>query len=85
MLLADLAGNVGRLQKSSCLGWVPPTEIPAWLSKCDVGILADPSGRVSRFCISQQATGIHHYGQASLMSRLKTIRHYFSERGAGIL
>jgi len=67
---------------SSCVrlvGQVPPTEIPAWLSQCDAGILPIRRDVFLDFAFPNKLPEFIIAGKTVLVSRLKAIRHYFSE------
>jgi glycosyltransferase involved in cell wall biosynthesis len=77
--LEQLARKLMLESKVKFVGLVRPIHIPHWLKMCDVGILPtrqdvfldlSSSGKLSEYVIM---------GKAVISSRLKTIRHYFSE------
>lgn len=77
--LEILSRKLGLEAKVRFLGLVRPRDIPQWIRRCDIGILATRqdafldlsfSGKLSEYIITDKAV---------IASRLKTIRHYFSE------
>ncbi|HWF90726.1 MAG TPA: glycosyltransferase family 4 protein [Terriglobales bacterium] len=78
-ILADLAQEHGIGEKVKLIGQVPSSEIPGWLSKCDVGILPIRRDVFLDFAFPNKLPEFIISGKAVLMSRLKAIRHYFSE------
>lgn len=77
--LEDRARALGLESKVKFVGLVPAHDIPHWLQRCDAGILPTRqdifldlsfSGKLSEYIIT---------GKPVIASRLKTIRHYFSE------
>jgi len=78
-ILADLAQNLGIGDKVKLIGLVPSSEIPGWLSKCDVGILPIRRDVFLDFAFPNKLPEFIISGKAVLMSRLKAIRYYFSE------
>jgi glycosyltransferase involved in cell wall biosynthesis len=78
--LGDLARERGVSARVKLLGRVPPSDIPSWLSKCDVGILPMRRDVFLEFAFPNKLPEFIIMGKPVLMSRLKTIRHYFSDR-----
>ena len=78
-ILADLAQERGVGDKVKLIGQVPSSEIPGWLSKCDVGILPIRRDVFLDFAFPNKLPEFIISGKAVLMSRLKAIRYYFSE------
>lgn len=77
--LESQARRLGLEGKVRFLGSVPPGDIAGWLRRCDVGVLPTRqdvfldlsfSNKLSEYIISDKAV---------IVSRLRTIRHYFSE------
>lgn len=77
--LAVLARRHGLASKVKLLGQVPSADIPAWLKKCDVGILPIHRDVFLDFAFPNKLPEFVIAGKAVLVSRLKAIRHYFSE------
>ncbi len=77
--LAGLAKKFGISSEVKLLGRVPSSEIPKWLSRCDAGILPMRRDVFLEFAFPNKLPEFIVMGKPVLMSRLKTIRHYFSE------
>ena len=77
--LESLVQQRGLASKVRLFGVVPPSEIPAWLNKCDVGILPMRRDALLEFATPNKLSEFIIMGKAVAISRLKTIRHYFSE------
>jgi glycosyltransferase involved in cell wall biosynthesis len=58
---------------------VPATEIPGWLSQCDTGILPIRRDVFLDFAFPNKLPEFIIAGKSVIISRLKAIRHYFSE------
>jgi glycosyltransferase involved in cell wall biosynthesis len=78
-LLDGLARNHGLESRVKFLGTVLPHEIPAWLSRCDIGVLATRRDVFLDLSFSNKLSEYIIMGKAVISSRLKAIRHYFSE------
>lgn len=78
-LLTDLAQARGLASKVRLVGQVASTEIPAWLSQCDVGILPIRRDVFLDFAFPNKLPEFIVMGKTVLVSRLKALRHYFSE------
>jgi len=78
--LTELARQRGVSSKIKLLGRVPSSDIPASLGKCDAGILPMRRDVFLEFAFPNKLPEFIIMGKPVLMSRLKTIRHYFSER-----
>lgn len=61
------------------LGQVAPEEIAAWLSQCDIGILPIRRDVFLDFAFPNKLPEFIIMGKPVIVSRLKAIRHYFSE------
>lgn len=61
------------------LGAVLPDEIPAWLSQCDVGVLATRRDVFLDYSFSNKLSEYIIMGKGVICSRLNAIRHYFTE------
>ena len=77
--LAGLAQERGLTSKVKLVGQVPSADIPAWLNKCDVGVLPIRCDVFLDFAFPNKLPEFIIMGMPVLMSRLRTIRHYFSE------
>ena len=77
--LAGLARERGLTSKVKLVGQVPSADIPAWLNKCDVGVLPIRCDVFLDFAFPNKLPEFIIMGMPVLMSRLRTIRHYFSE------
>ena len=77
--LASLAAERGIASKVRLLGQVPPAEIPAWLSRCDVGILPIRRDVFLDFAFPNKLPEFIIAGKPVLVSRLAAIRYYFPE------
>ncbi len=77
--LADLAQKRGLASKVKLVGQVAPADIPAWLSQCDVGILPIRRDVFLDFAFPNKLSEFIVMSKPVLVSRLNTIRHYFSE------
>lgn len=77
--LAGLTEVRGLGSKVRLVGQVPATEIPGWLSRCDVGILPIRRDVFLDFAFPNKLPEFIIAGKMVLVSRLRAIRHYFSE------
>ena len=77
--LAALAEARGLATKVRLTGQVPATEIPAWLSQSEVGILPIRRDVFLDFAFPNKLPEFIIAGKPVIVSRLKAIRHYFSE------
>ena len=77
--LACLARERGLTESVKLIGSVPSAEIPSWLRKCDAGILPIRRDVFLDFAFPNKLPEFVIMGKPVLMSRLKTIRRYFSE------
>ena len=77
--LACLARERGVTESVKLIGSVPSAEIPSWLRKCDAGILPIRRDVFLDFAFPNKLPEFVIMGKPVLMSRLKTIRRYFSE------
>ena len=73
------AQKLGLDSKVKFLGVVLPDEIPKWLNRCDIGVLATRQDVFSDLSFSGKLSEYIIMNKAVICSRLKTIRHYFSE------
>ena len=77
--LKALVQRRGLASKVRMLGPVPSTEVPGWLRRCDAGILPMRRDVFLDFAFPNKLSEFIITGKAVLVSRLKTIRRYFSE------
>jgi len=77
--LATLAQTRGVASGVKLIGQVPASEIPAWLNRCDVGILPIRRDVFLEFAFPNKLPEFIIAGKAVLVSRLRAIRHYFTE------
>jgi glycosyltransferase involved in cell wall biosynthesis len=77
--LSDLTKDRGLASKVRLVGQVASTEIPGWLNQCDIGILPIRGDVFLNFAFPNKLPEFIIMGKAVLVSRLKAIRHYFSE------
>lgn len=77
--LQALSQKLGLGEKVKFLGNVLPQEVPQWLKRCDVGVLATRSDVFLEFSFSNKLSEYIIMGKGVIASRLKAIRHYFSE------
>jgi len=77
--LRALVEQYGLGDKVKLVGLVPSSEIPEWLSRCDVGVLPIRRDVFLEFAFPNKLPEFIIAGKPVLMARLKVIRHYFSE------
>lgn len=77
--LAKLAEERGLGSKVRLIGQVPATEIPAWLSQCDAGILPIRKDVFLDYAFPNKLPEFIIAGKPVIISRLRAIHHYFSE------
>ena len=77
--LSNLAQRRGLSSKVKLIGQVNSKEIPEWLSQCSAGILPIRCDDFLDFAFPNKLPEFVIMGKAILVSRLKAIRHYFSE------
>ena len=77
--LEELAGKLGVKSKVKFVGTVRPQEIPAWLDLCDIGVLATRQDVFLDLSFSSKLSEYIIMNKPVISSRLRTIRHYFSE------
>src|SRR5262249_11172574 len=70
--------QLGLESKVKFIGNVRPEEVPQWLARCDVGVLATRRDVFLDFSFSNKLSEYIIMGKAVISSRLKAIRHYFS-------
>ena len=78
--LECLARERGLASKVKLVGLVPSGDIPAWLNKCDAGILPLRRDVFLDFAFPNKLPEFIIMGKPVLMSSLKSIRHYFSDK-----
>jgi glycosyltransferase involved in cell wall biosynthesis len=77
--LANLVQQRGLTSKIKFFGQVPSEDVPEWLNKCVVGVLPIRRDLFLDFAFPNKLPEFIVMGKTVLMSRLKAIRHYFSE------
>jgi glycosyltransferase involved in cell wall biosynthesis len=77
--LTDLARQRGLGSKVRVHGQVPASQIPTWVSQCDIGILPIRRDVFLDFAAPNKLSEYIVMGKSVIVSRLKAIRHYFSE------
>ncbi len=77
--LEALTGKLGLEGKVRFVGHVLPEEVPAWLRRCAVGVLATRRDVFLDFSFSNKLSEYIIMDKPVISSRLKAIRHYFSE------
>ena len=77
--LEALSGKLGLESKVKFVGSVLPEEVSQWLKRCDIGVLATRRDIFLDFSFSNKLSEYIIMGKAVISSRLKAIRHYFSE------
>ncbi len=77
--LQDLAEKLGLAAKVKFLGLVRPQEIPHWMKRADIGVLATRQDVFLDLSFSGKLSEYIIVGKAVIASRLRTIRYYFSE------
>jgi len=77
--LESLARYLGVKDIIKFLGILPQQEIPAWLALCDVGVLPTRQDSFLDLSFSNKLPEYIIMGKPVIISRLKSIRRYFSE------
>ncbi len=77
--LAKQAAARGLSAKVRLVGQVPALEIPGWLRQCDAGLLPIRRDVFLDFAFPNKLPEFIIAGKPVIVSRLKAIRHYFSE------
>jgi glycosyltransferase involved in cell wall biosynthesis len=81
-----LREQVRRLRLDSkvrLIGSVPPDKIPGWLQRCDLGVLATRQDEFLDLSFSNKLSEYIVMNKPVISSRIRTIRHYFSEEALG--
>lgn len=78
-LLKTLCKELGLTSKVRFLGQVRPQEIPLWVRRCDIGVLATRQDVFLDLSFSGKLSEYIIMGKAVIASRLRTMRYYFSE------
>jgi glycosyltransferase involved in cell wall biosynthesis len=77
--LIALARELGVGDRVRLLGSVKPDEIPHLLKRCDIGVLPTRQDVFLDLSFSNKLSEYIIMGKAVICSRLRTIRHYFSD------
>jgi len=77
--LAKLVAELRLESRVRLVGQVPSTEIPLWLQQCDLGVLPFRRDVFLDFAFPNKLPEFIVAGTAVAISRLKAIRHYFSD------
>jgi glycosyltransferase involved in cell wall biosynthesis len=77
--LAELTARRGLNSKVRLVGQVPAAEVPSWLRRCDVGVLPIRRDVFLDFAFPNKLPEFIISGKAVIISRLRAIRHYFSD------
>jgi glycosyltransferase involved in cell wall biosynthesis len=78
-MLEELARKFGLETRVKFVGNVLPHEVPQWLARCDVGVLATRRDIFLDYSFSNKLSEYILMGKGVICSRLNAIRHYFSE------
>jgi glycosyltransferase involved in cell wall biosynthesis len=77
--LGALAERSGVASRVKLVGQVPSRDIPGWLEQCDLGLLPIRRDAFLDFAFPNKLPEFIVAGKPVLISRLKAIRHYFSD------
>lgn len=77
--LMKLARSLGLESKVRFCGTFLPQDIRQWLERCDIGVLSTRRDVFLDFSFSNKLSEYIIMGKPVIASRLKAIRHYFSE------
>jgi glycosyltransferase involved in cell wall biosynthesis len=77
--LGELARERGVGSKVKLIGQVPSADIPGWLHRCDMGILPFRTDVFLEFVFPNKLPEFIVAGKVVGISRLRAIRHYFSD------
>jgi glycosyltransferase involved in cell wall biosynthesis len=75
----SLAKQRGLASKVRLFPPVVPTELPAWLGRCDIGILPMRGGVYLDWAFPNKLSEYIAMGKPVVVPRLKAVRHHFSE------
>jgi glycosyltransferase involved in cell wall biosynthesis len=78
--LAEQVKQLGLEGKVRLIGRVLPQEIPAYLKRCDMGVLATRQDIFLDLSFSSKLSEYIIMGKSVIASRLKTINRYFSDK-----
>jgi glycosyltransferase involved in cell wall biosynthesis len=78
-VLAEAAQRRGVADRVKLVGQVASKEIPSWLLQCDLGLLPIRRDVFLDFAFPNKLPEFIVAGKPVLISRLKAIRHYFSD------
>ena len=78
--LEHLVKRLGLEGRVRFIGMIPQQEIPSWLDQCHLGVLATRKDMFLDFSFSNKLPEYIIKGKPVIASRLKAIRHYFSDR-----
>jgi glycosyltransferase involved in cell wall biosynthesis len=77
--LCEQASRLGLEGKVKFVGSVLPQEVHGWLRRCDVGVLATRQDVFLDLSFSNKLSEYIITNRPVISSRIRTIRHYFSE------
>ena len=77
--LIELTKKRGLASKVLMHGQIPPAQVPTWVSQCDIGILPIRQDAFLDLAAPNKLSEYIVMGKSVIVSRLKAIRHYFSE------
>ena len=77
--LESLVQQLKLSSKIRLIGAVLPTEVSAWVDKCDIGVLPMRRDVFLEFAFSNKLSEYIIMGKPVVVSGLRAIRHYFSE------
>jgi glycosyltransferase involved in cell wall biosynthesis len=78
-VLAEAAQRCGVADRVKLIGQVASKDIPSWLIQCDLGLLPIRRDVFLDFAFPNKLPEFIVAGKPVLISRLKSIRHYFSD------
>jgi glycosyltransferase involved in cell wall biosynthesis len=77
--LKEQVAQRGLTEKVRLIGRVPPGDIPGWLARSQAGILPIRKDVFLDFAFPNKLPELIMAGKPTIVSRLRAIRHYFSE------
>lgn len=77
--LNNLIENLQIADRVKLVGSVPKDDIPQWLARCDAGVLPTSKDLYTEISFSNKLPEYIIMNKPVLVSRLKTIKHYFRE------